>query len=124
MSNLHMSLMAATAVAHYPDQGAAATSTLHHAATGRAGTDFPTDGSQDAIIYGIFATQGSASAVTIDIIARSGSATVARVSVSGAVPASVDFGPQGLRVPGGFTVTPSADTVNIIIIYDRVSSNA
>jgi hypothetical protein len=124
MSNLHMSLMAAAAVAYYPDQGATASSTLHHAATSRTGTDFPTDGTQDAIIYGIFATQGAAAAVTIDIVARTGSASVARVSVSGDVPAVVDFGPQGLRVPGGFVVTPSATTPTITIIYDRVASNA
>jgi hypothetical protein len=121
MSHLHMSLMGYTGSA-YPASGSHP-ATMYNATTTLGDSDFPADGSEDAIIYSMSSTTSFNGSRWWRVLDRAGRKLI-HVDTDGAAPTSADFGPEGLRVPGGFSVELNSTVMFLTIVYDRVSSNA
>ncbi len=122
MAHLFMSAMDVGPTFYYPDQSASPAATYYNATTTSGDSDFA-GGSEDAIIYSLVCTVASTSLKRVVLQTATG-VPVAELSPSGNAPSVLDFGPDGLRVPGGFRVNVTTAVAELTIVYDRVSSNA
>ena len=119
MSHRFMTLKAPAAGNYYPDQSSSVTATSAFTSTTSGDSDFA-DGDSDALIYAINIT--GLLSHTYRIIDASGEDLLITSTGPGTA-TSVDFGPKGVRVSGGFLVICStASATALTVIYDKVLS--
>lgn len=120
MAHLYVASSGADAGVYYPD--ASETGKVADEVTGLGDTvgnaDIPTDGSVHVILYKVLILAASG---VFRIRNTTDGSVICNIAATGNSPQVLDFGPRGLRIPGGFDVTvPAAATMTII--YDQVSS--